>query len=320
MKNNQISKIAQAAHTSNSTVSKVLHHCGGVGSETRDRVYTYAAASWQRKHNENALPTYALFPETPNFFWNCTLQNFDDLHRVKYNIYSRLGDDAMVLRYLQEAIALRSRVIIVAATLNEEARTLLRRVSVDALILFLTEYNAMVNTFYIGSDAAADGKLLANACKRECLKGSEILVLKERSDSETREHRLSAFLQTAQNDFVCDVKEIEIDPSRFSPALLARSLAPQIEGKNYAALVCCNGYLPQICSALRKLRRPLPCFGFEHFAQESEYAASGYLKAVVCQNFQRQLDTALAVAREYLDTGNAPGQKAIYVPSDLVYL
>lgn len=322
MNNKQLSEIADATQTSKATVSKVLNHCYGVGNDVRERVFLEKERITRDISQKRHVPIYVIMPEAPDFFWNCNLLQCPG-YEVKYNIYSKLGDTAMVMRYLKEAVMVEAKVIVIVAQIDDEIKSILEEIADRKLIIFLTELNHVINTFYVGSNPIEDGKRLAELCNHSLCTEDRILLVKDvlPCQSETSTARLNSFLQEINPEIKYDMLEVEyrINVSWYS-ATLARELSPFLEKYPYKNIVCFNGFTHHLCSALQKIKKSyqIKCYGFEKSPRSMEYVNMGYLKAVVCQNFTKQLEIAIGVAEKYLETGTCPSSKYVYVKSEMI--
>ena len=155
MKNDTVTALAASMGVSKATVSRALNHCGGVDSETRERIL---AAIGETTVPECAI--YSLLPDTPGFFWQEMRRGLGDhedmRHPMKCSVYTRLRDDYSVLAYLRESV--RARVLLVAASVTPAIREALTALLPGRLVLLLSEDDGILtNGFYLGSDAEADG-------------------------------------------------------------------------------------------------------------------------------------------------------------------
>ncbi len=324
MNNKQIHKIADATNTSVATVSKVINHCYGVSSELRERVFLQSDKLVGKQTPKKPVMIYVIIPEVPNFFWNCELLSPKNPEiTIKYNCYSRLGDDNTVIRYLNEAISLNADVIIIATQNNAEIENTVRNLANDKLIIFLTEQHNIVNTFYVGSNPEKDGEILAENVLKHHDRSSKMLVLRDISPNKNTNSssRFNAFIKTVDNKIAFDVFNIalKIGSPSFASSI-AMALSPAFEKEHYSSIAFFNGFAPNVCCAIQKLKLPykVNCFGFENSPQNQKWADAGFLKVVISQNFKEQLETALAFAEQYIKTQNYPNQKYTFVNSDLI--
>lgn len=323
MNKNYVSKLADSADASPATISKVLNHCYGVSGEVRERIYREYDRVCEGTTESGHVCIYVIVPEIPNFFWNLELKKPRDPRiSIKYNVYSRMGDHHTVMRYLKEAVACDADVILIAAQLNEEAESFLSELADKKLIIFLTEFHDLVNCFYVGSDARADGVLLAEACLKQP-NIQKVLVLREilPAPSNTSTARLESFCGALRGKWDYDVLDIEVQMGMSTlPSTIARVLAPCFKEHAYDAVVTMNGYTSAVCAAVQKMKLPyrVSCFGFENAPQNQKWADLGYLKAVVWQDFTKQFSAALEIAQQYMQTRNCPPGKYTFLPSGVI--
>ena len=118
-----LARLASELDVSRSTVSKVLRHCFGVNTETRQRVLR-AAKGINELRPTGTCSVYCIIPDMPSFFWQKMWRGIGDAITrhgpgaesvVKCNAYSRLHDEETVLSYLDEAEYMDARCVIIAA-------------------------------------------------------------------------------------------------------------------------------------------------------------------------------------------------------------
>ena len=160
MKDTTIESIANKLNVSKSTVSKVMRHCGGVDSDTRERILVESRSL--KIEIKSDCDIYVIVPDVPQYFWKemrkgITGNTFPDKTRVKINVYTKVRDEAAVLEYLNEAEHLNARVIIIAAHITPSIHKKLESITDSRLIILLSEYYELNNVFYIGADSYQDG-------------------------------------------------------------------------------------------------------------------------------------------------------------------
>ncbi len=323
MKKSRVITIAENTNTSPSTVSKVLNHRHGISADVRQKVFSeYDRIGGGKK--EAAVAVYVILPEIPQYFWSSDYPTLTpEGERIKCNIYSRIGDDEVVLRYLHQALALEAKVIIIAAKINEEMRELLDRFSETGLVIYLTEYNLTRASVYVGSDPADDGKKLAALCRRHIAEEDRLLLMMNTNEmwGETNKIRCDAFLEEMAGLAAygsCDV-DFSTDTS-IMPSLLAREMLPLLVHGSYNKLICFTGFTHVLCGAVRKMRLPhtVQCFGFEDTPQNSKFAEMGLLGGVVSQNFPKQIAAAFELAFAFVATGARPEKENVIIPCDIL--
>ena len=320
---NIISKIAQNTNISQATVSKVLNHRHGVSSAMRQMVF----AEYDRigiKKKEESVAVYVILPEIPQYFWTGDFPTLTaEGLRVKYNIYSRIGDDAIVLRYLHQAIELEAQVLVIAARINEEMRSLIDRFSEKGFVIFLTEHNLSRNSVYIGSDSAEDGRQLARLLLRHVGPDDRLLVIHNKNETwgETSKLRETAFYEEVGDtvDYAACYVDFSTDTDLL-PSQIARNLSPLLFCRKYTRVVCLNGFTHLLCKAIHKVgyAHSLCCFGFEDNPQNNKFVEMGLLRGIVNQDFQTQFGTALRLATDFCLTGQRPSSSEIIIPSILL--
>ena len=149
MNDTTIESIAKKLNISKSMVSKVLRHCGGIDSDTRQRILSEAHGIVPKDYSECAI--YFILPDIPQYFWRPVRKGMADATDpldipVKCNVYTKASDEATVLKYLDEAERLNAKSIILAAHITPAIRQKLEHLVVGRLIILLSEYHPLSYT------------------------------------------------------------------------------------------------------------------------------------------------------------------------------
>lgn len=312
MKKINLKEIARLTDTSSSTVSKVLNHCGGVDSATRERIFKTADIFPKTKSECEYCDLYLITPEVPSFFWKDRiyqeLLNVDPSFRCKYNIYTSLRN-AVVLRYLKEAEQLRAKAVIAICDPDSEIRAELEKLAGNALVILLSEYANITNTFYVGSDAERDGFIIGKRFS-DLADGRAVILM--RSENHNCRARVSGFLKGAA---LKDAIKIELPAyNKMFPAKTAALLSGLPYAERYS-VYSSDGILEEIELAAKKagIYEKSTFFGHD-LRRRSEQSR---IVAVVNQRVERQVKTAVNIAEEYLKSGLCPTEKNIIIPSEL---
>ncbi len=301
---------------SKSTMSKVLRHCGGVDSETRRRILREnpgdGAGVWD---------VYCILPDLPGAFWKEALRGLMETApegvRVKYNVYTKLGDSEAVLTYLGEASRGRARAVIIAAVMDVPVREKLEAMSKNALVILLSEQEALVNGFYVGADAYGDGFRMGQLCAAE-FSGYEPLIL-EAPGGRNIQLRLEGFraaLEQGNPALARRVRSLSVSQeklvfSKTAAASLAMLLAEVVEPIRDYVLYIPWG-MPQLPLAVRKAekrRGQFVCLCHDAGVRETPGIIS-------CeQDLWTQGKTAMESALRYLREQCFPAEKYQFVPS-----
>ena len=163
MENMTCQDLAKKLGIGKATVSRAVRHCSGVDSETRQRILQVA------KHSSISIPAvpcsiYCILPDTPHYFWNLVFRNMLEEMRqeqisVKYNIYTSIFDHETVLLYLDEAVQLGARVVVLSASLSPAIREKLREMQKNGVyVILLSEYGELSDCVYVGANSFRDGE------------------------------------------------------------------------------------------------------------------------------------------------------------------
>ena len=309
-------EISEFTKISKSTLSKTLRHCSGVDTETRHRILTENPV---REYAPGQYAVYCILPDVPNFFWKEALRGLMDYPRpnevpVKYNVYTKLGDTETVMIYLEEAKRLDVRVLIIAAILEPPVREMLEELVKDRLVIFLSEQEELVNSFYVGSDAYRDGYALGQRYVSEYK--DRKLVMLSADGGRNIQLRLDGFrdaVRTGDEALLNRAKLLhvahdELIFKRSASANLAAALAGETD--DCCLYIPCG--VPQLSVAVGKLRkRGLRMRCLCHDSQGTE-------EIISCnQNLYAQGAAAMEAACRFVLEGSYPPQKYIFIPSEI---
>lgn len=310
---------------SKSTLSKTLRHCGGVDTETRHRILLENPV---RRYASGQYAVYCILPDVPKFFWKEALRGMMD-HQlskevpVKYNVYTKLGDTETVMIYLEEAEWLDVRVIIIAAVLTEPLRKKLEELVEDRLIIFLSEQETLVNSFYVGSDAYQDGYSLG---ERYALEYAERkLICLSADGGRNIQLRLDGFRDAVRKadesllhrGKMLQVHHDELIFKRSASASLASVLADEVDDCSDYCLYIPWG-VPQLAVAVGKVRKgaeQILCLCHDNSTAHREQQLG---MCISCnQDIYAQGRVAIQLANEFVRNGRYPAQKYSLVQSEI---
>jgi len=319
MNNGRITEIAQKLGVSNTTVSKVIRHCGTVDSDTRLKIL--------REIQDAPLPPeshcdiYCILPDIPHYFWEELRRSIDkNISRsftTKINIYTRLVDEETVLLYLSEAEKLQASVIILSTQITNPIHEKLKTLLAGRLIILLSEQFPLTGGFYVGSDPFSDGyavgQLYAN--KYRHLRPGVIRLL----TNPNAEKRIDGFLSALSDSNMHIVpREIAVTNEAHFDKTNASHIAKLLSQH--------KADLDLIYSSFGNLRLPLALrkAGFaphtvilahDTFSCFDEQIPSAGFHVSCNQDLYTQGLTALRLADTFLRTGQYPSHKNTYIPS-----
>ena len=325
MKDYRLTQLAQELGVSKSTVSKVLNHCGGVDTELRRRILRSAKA-FAEDSTADTCTVYGILPDTPSFFWREMRRGLADgvknePHTCKCNIYSELHDEETVLSYLAEAERMNVQVIIIAASVTPAIHEKLTALRPGRLILLLSEYYALANAFYVGSDAYRDGQEMGRLFAAS-LRGGKPLLVSHTENYNVRE-RIRGFrdvLAAEAPSLYENITMLELDVEIFSarklmPSHFAAQLSRRVSSvrEDVVGLYFPMGFL-QLPLAVKKVKteKTIYCFGLDCLS-EGERDSGVYIDCG--QDVYLQGLTAMQAAVRFATCGEYPPQKRILVPS-----
>jgi len=325
MKEDSLTELAKKLNISKSTICKAIRHCSGVDSETRQLILDAlpAHSSPRRK----GYPIYAIIPDVPQYFWKNLMQGLmdgDDRKNipVKYNIYTRCTDEATVLHYLSEAEKMDIKVLILAAYITPAIKEKLEGFTDRCLVILLTEYFELKNSFFIGADGYRDGCMMGKAYLSEYR--DKNLIYFDITDNYSAAKRLNGFLDTVKEnapEVLTHAVRIQFDNSIFRDLkILSARLASLLSGNADPQAPYCL-YSPsgmvQLPIAIKKaeLNRQIVCLCHD-CSVENGLPEEGY--HIGCnQNIYAQGLAASKAAIDYIKNFRCPGEKYLLIPSEL---
>lgn len=339
MKNDTVTALAASMGVSKATVSRALNHCGGVDSETRERIL---AAIGETTVPECAI--YSLLPDTPGFFWQEMRRGLGDhedmRHPMKCSVYTRLRDDYSVLAYLRESV--RARVLLVAASVTPAIREALTALLPGRLVLLLSEDDGILtNGFYLGSDAEADGYAMGEVYVRRLRDHVPYLLTLTPGVNRNVDLRAQGFSRYLAEAGLPPPQRIELTdtfltptktfPSRMASVLSGTLHSPRnppceriaADGVRPYALYAAFGYAHLPC-AVEKVRLSNHTRLRDHCALlcHDVPLVNGKLPdgvfAACNQDVYAEGRQAMEIAHHYLTYSQFPAQKRIYIPSTIL--
>ncbi len=328
MKNDTVTALAASMGLSKATVSRTLNHCGGVDTETRERIL--AAVNTNEKH-ECAI--YSILPDTPGYFWQEMRHGLSDgedkRYPMKCNVYSRLRDNFSVHAYLRESSC--AHVLLIAASLTPTIRDMLTSFATERFVLLLSEDDGIItNGFYIGSDAESDGYAMAEVYKRRLRDYIPFLLTISAGENRNVDQRTSGFLRCLSESGLPAPYRVEIPSEFFTQsktfhARMASLLTQVLSSRNlpndkpfafYTTFGCIN--LPLAIEKVRfsdgrRLSASYTILG--HDVPLVNGTLPNGVFAACNQDVYAEGLRAMEAANHYLIYREYPEQKRIYIPS-----
>ena len=327
MKDIKIESIANKLNVSISTVSKAIRHCGGVDSETRQRILAESRQIHVIPHSDCAI--YTILPDVPQYFWKELRSGIHDgvqwdIAPIKSNIYTRLRDEDTVLEYLNEAEKLNACVIILAANITPAIHQKLESLTEGRLIILLSEYHELTNSFYIGSDAFRDGYFMGKQFLSHYTDRKLVVISLENHNNAKR--RVSGFyhaMEETHPQLLEQALYIELENKIFKdlkllPSKLAPLLATAAKDSEQLCMYSPIG-IPQLPLALikAKLTEKAVCLCHDCYTENPYKKKTMDMSfAITCnQDVYRQGAAAIKTATDYVRYWLYPEQKKTFVPS-----
>ena len=325
-----LARLASELDVSRSTVSKVLRHCFGVNTETRQRVLR-AAKGINELRPTGTCSVYCIIPDMPSFFWQEMWRGIGDAITrhgpgaesvVKCNAYSRLYDEETVLSYLDEAEYMDARCVIIAAAATDAVKKRVSALCADTsrFVILLSEYADIQNAFYVGADSYGDGRRMAeHAMKymRNLTYRPDIFMLSLGSNFNISE-RINGFRDALSG---YSPVTLPLDPERMYspktlPSYLASLMTDVVPGDRESLLYVPMG-LPALSLALKKsgLGDKVRCFCHDIRPEQGQWTPDGTIAYRCTQDIYNQGFTAVDLAFGYLKNRVYPDNKRVIVES-----
>lgn len=329
MKDTKVESIANKLGVSVSTVSKAIRHCSGVDSETRQRILAESRQIHVLPHSD--CPIYTILPDVPQYFWRELRKGIQDgsnadIAPVKANIYTKPRDEETVLEYLDEAEKLNARVIILATHITPAIHEKLETLTQGRLVILLSEYHEVTNSFYVGGNAYEDGYTMGQQYVAHYADRKLVCVATSNNNNATR--RIEGFYQAvreANPKLLDNALSITLDQKMFRdlkllPSKLAPLLAGAAKDEEQICIYSPTG-IPQLPLALikAKLTEKTVCLCHDCVVEhpyEDKNMDMGF--AITCnQDVRRQGRAAIKIATEFVKENLYPEKKKTYIPSIL---
>ena len=322
-----LDKIAKATGTSKSTVSRTLNHCGGIDPETRSRVLKEACrqdAAPGRRLRPRKTDIFLILPDTPRYIWGAAFDGVmsgeADL-RSSRHIYSPLDgksgadEKVVVLDYLDRAVEEQPGAILLSPPLGKEITAKLETMAAAFPLFFLNQYIPLKNTFYIGEDPVAAGRMVGEACLRRFGRPVRALCITDRQRwiSAGRYRGFADAVKAGGGTIACALTPPVQGRGRLLSARLARMMA-EVEAGTFDIVYCTEDFLPQVCLAVKKLRLDVICFGHGNPKENEMFWADGTLGALTEQDYYTLGRTAVELVAAYCEKQLYPAQKFTYLP------
>ncbi len=319
--------IVRRTGLSRATISRALNNCGSVSSEVKEAVVRaaeeigYVPPQKQRvKKPDGGYLVAAVLPENPSFFWGEAARGLMEAAsgwpeaRLVYSLFSRLNSEKDALYCIDYLLDLKPDVLIAAVPVFESVKKKLNAAPVP--VVCFSESGDVRPAFYVGADFYMDGVTLARAAaKRLNARARAVKIENERMPMTTL--RDEGFRRELMNLLPLLEWTGTVDTSGWNhaetPALLARAL----KDMEFDTLYVSQGQLPQVMTALGKLKRRdfVQVVGYER--PGGRYEGDARLAAVMEQDIRGQGAMCMEAVRQYLTQGIVPDGGRLLIGSRL---
>ena len=322
-----VEHIVRETGLSRATISRALNNCGSVSSEVKAQVIRAAESirytppqKTRVRRPEGGFLVAAVLPETPAFFWGEAVQGMKaaaarhpDI-RLVYSLFQRLSNEGDALYCIDYLLDLKPDVLIAAVPAFESVGK--RLLAAELPVIAFSESGNIRPLFYVGADFYHDGALLARAAAQHLSPDARIVKI-EGERMPMTSLRDEGFRREMMNllprlRWLGPVQTAGWSAAE-TPSLLARAL----HNADFDALYVSQGQLPQVMTALGKLKRthPVRVVGYER--PGGRFAGDSRLAAVMEQDVRHQGAMCLEAAWRYLTAGDIPPDRRLLIESRL---
>ncbi len=322
-----IEHIVSKTGFSRATISRALNNCGSVSSEVKSAVVKaaeeiqYVPQQKKRmKRPDGGFLIASALPENPSFFWGEAMRGMREAAkrhpdiRLVHSLFSSLPSEKDALYCIDYLLDLKPDLLIVAVPAIESIRR--RLAQADAPVVCFSESGDVHPLFYVGADFYRDGVCLARAAAKKLNPQAKMLRIESERMPMTS-LRDEGFRREMMRLMPGLVWGESVQTGGWSlqemPALLARALRE----RTFDALYVSQGHLPQVMTALGKLRKtePVQVVGFER--PGDKFQGDARLAAVMEQDVRHQGELCLEAAWRYLTAGEVPVNGRLLIESKL---
>lgn len=322
-----LEEIARALNVSKATVSRALRHCGGVESELRNKILAMAEAGGVTSHGDCDI--YCILPQVPSYFWKRAIDAVTLLsgkRRVKLNICTRSSDAETALFYLDEAVRMNARAIVISIQPTPELIRRLEKTASERLVILLSEYYETKNCFYVGGDPTNEGEAVGQLWLEKYSNTSPIILdFYENTNCVLRARAFERVLKDGgiKSRKIPIATDVYNDTLTKTPSKLARLLDGTL-GDGRIGIYCPLGGV-DISLALYKLKLdPAPISVCHDIDMKSDICMRtsanplGIKCSAVCmQDIYGQARVAMQAAISYLEDRSLPPSRTIILPPDV---
>ena len=323
-----LEEISRATGLSRSTVSKALNNCGSVSSDTKLSVLEAAKAldyvPVQKKRvgrHDGRFIAAAVMPETPAYFWAEAARGMKKSAgehpqlKLVSSLFSRLSEEDDFLYCLDYALDLRPDVLIVTPPVSANVQRRLSEATEQTSVVCFNETANFDFLFYVGADFYRDGVQLARAAAETLEKKPRILKISN-LELPMVGRRDEGFRRELMNCAPHARWIGTIGTGDFSDSVMPARLAREIHDRYmdaFDAVYVSQGYLPQVVSALDKLRcdPDVAVLGYERAGRGGGERVAALLEQ---DTFEQGYQCMEAVWR-YLSEGEIPEGRKLYIHS-----
>ncbi len=291
-----------------STVSKAIRHCYGVDPLTREQILM--TAKELGVEHDKLCSIYFILPDRPSRFSEFLIDRIypelpnDD---VKFNICPQ-GSAFVLENYLEDAKKSGARLAVIFIRPDDKQQEILRKYARELPMIFIFDRVNIPNTFFIGSDAYDDGRLLG--LKAAAFGGTAVAV---GDGSECSRERIRGFADGCG----CDTVALKLAPD-CSASEIARAInAAGIE--DIRIIYAASATIRETALAAVKLGLRGKCKAMGHEFGGFAFVSgdvSGVEYIGLCQHHERICSELIDVLKRYVECRCFPDRKNTVIPSD----
>lgn len=330
-KQSPIEELARKTRLSVASVSRALHNCGSI-KEDKKMAVVEAAREIQytpdkdRRLRQNARwQVGVVLPHNPGYFWERArlgMAKFEQEHphiQLRISLFSGMKSEKDALYCLEYMDGLKLDLLVVTPAAFEPVYQKLKALAGKVPVVLFNETAPVDGCFYVGANFYQDGIRLARAWQRTNPGEKRILRLCQ-PGSPMVEQRDRAFMAQMQGSME-DIRwagplNIGEALDRGLPAHLARAMDSRYRG-SFDSVYVSQGFMAQAALAIHKLKPParIPIIGYERPPDGLPESPYYRMAAAVSQDMFSQGYACLKAVHDYLESGQLPPGKKLFIPS-----
>lgn len=300
--------ISDMTGANKSTVSKAIRHCYGVDPLTREQILM-TAKELGVEHNK-PCSIYFILPDRPVKFIEALIARIlpeFGMDTAKFNLYP--PESAFVLEnYLENAKKSGARLAVIFIRPDDRQYEILKHYAKEIPMIFIFDSVDIQNTFFIGSDAFDDGRLLG--MKASAANGNAVAL---DDGSECSRARIKGFAEGFGREPLIIKLNADCTASEIARAINAADIG------GIRIIYAASASVREAALAAVKLGLRGKCKVLGHEFGDTPFVngdISGVEYVALCRAHEKICDELIGVLKRYAECRCFPDRKATVIPSD----